>query len=97
MKNKLAADGIKLAKTVIDPDYSVLLFKNADINLTEAYLLDRVQRKEQISEEAVAMLRKRNLIEGRKSSLYTIKQKSDRKCKIVQILLLYKSYHFRYL
>jgi ATP-dependent DNA helicase RecG len=56
--------------TVIDADYSLLLYENTDITLTEAYLLDRVQRKEVISDEALALLRKKKLVEGRKNSLF---------------------------
>ena len=56
--------------TVINTDYSLLLFENSDISLTEAYLLDRVQRKEQISDEAIRLLRQRKLVEGRKNFLY---------------------------
>lgn len=56
--------------TVINTDYSLLLFENTDITLTEAYLLDRVQRKEQISDDAIKLLRQRRLIEGRKTSLF---------------------------
>ena len=56
--------------TVINTDYSLLLFENSDISLNEAYLLDRVQRKEQISDEAIQLLRQRKLVEGRKNFLY---------------------------
>ncbi len=56
--------------SVINQDYSLLLFENADINLTEAYLLDKVQRKEPISDNAKDMLRKRHLVEGRKNALF---------------------------
>lgn len=56
--------------TVINQDYSVLLFENADVNLTEAYLLDKIQRKEFISDEAKEMLRSRHLVEGKKNALY---------------------------
>lgn len=60
--------------TVIDENYSLMLIENSDINLTEAYLLDRVQRNEPISDEAIALLRKRKLIEGRKGILYVSKK-----------------------
>lgn len=55
---------------VINPDYSVLLFEKADINLTEAYLLDRVQRHEPVSDEGLELLRRKKLVEGRKSALF---------------------------
>lgn len=55
--------------SVINQDYSLLLFENADVNLTEAFLLDKVQRHEDISDEAIELLRQRKLVEGRKTSL----------------------------
>lgn len=56
--------------SVLNTDYSLLLFEHADISLTEAYLLDRVQRKEPITDESIKFLRQKKLIEGRKNSLY---------------------------
>ena len=55
---------------VINPDYSILLFENADINLTEAYLLDRVQRREPITDDGMDLLRRKKLVEGRKNALF---------------------------
>ena len=61
---------LHLPGAVINPDYSVLLFENADINLTEAFLLDRVQRHEPVSDEGLELLRRKKLVEGRKSALF---------------------------
>jgi len=58
---------------VIDENYSLLLLENADIDLTTAVLLDRVQKGKPISESAVKMLRKEGLVEGRKPHLYVAK------------------------
>ena len=52
--------------TVIDENYSLMLFANQNINLTEAVLLDQVQRDKPIGDEAIKELRKKHLIEGRK-------------------------------
>ena len=46
-------------------NYSLLLLENRSISLTDAVLLDSVQKGKRISPEAIAMLRKRKLIEGR--------------------------------
>lgn len=54
---------------VINKDYSLLLMENADMSLTDAYLLDRVQRGLDISDEAINHLRKQHLVEGHKKSL----------------------------
>ena len=61
---------LHLPGAVINTDYSVLLFENADINLTEAFLLDRVQRHEHISDAGLELLRRKKLVEGRKNTLY---------------------------
>ena len=50
-----------------------MLIENTSIDLTTAYLLDKVQKGKPISSNAVAMLRKRKLVEGRKSHLYVSK------------------------
>lgn len=68
--------------TVIDENYSLLLFANPDINLTETVLLDQVQRAKTISDDAIKMLRKKHLIEGRKPNLFVAKsiaQQTDKK------------------
>ena len=59
---------------VIDENYSLLLIENADIDLTTAVLLDKVQKGKPISDDAIKMLRKRKLIEGRKPHLYVSKR-----------------------
>lgn len=66
---------LTLPGTIIDEDYSLMLMENADIDLATAVLLDKVQKGkgDQISEPALKMLRKRKLVEGRKSHLYVSK------------------------
>ncbi len=59
---------------VIDENYSLTLLENQDMSLTDAVLLDRVQKGYEISKEAVAMLRKRHLIEGRLPNIYVSKR-----------------------
>lgn len=59
---------------VIDENYSLLLIENADIDLTTAVLLDKVQKGKPISDDAIKMLRKRKLIEGRNPHLYVSKR-----------------------
>ena len=59
---------------VIDENYSLLLLENSDISLSTAVLLDKVQKGKPISDEAIKMLRKEKLIEGRKPHLYVSKQ-----------------------
>lgn len=63
-----------LPGTVLDEKYSIMLLENSNINLTEAVLLDQVQKGILPNDNAIAMLRKKHLIEGRKPRLFVVKQ-----------------------
>ena len=62
-----------LPSTVTDENYSLLLLENKNLSLTDAVLLDSVQKGKRISPEAVATLRKRKLIEGRLPHIFIAK------------------------
>ena len=64
---------LNMPGTIIDENYSLMLLANQDLSLTDAVLLDQVQKGKTISQEAVAMLRKRKLIEGRLPHIYVAK------------------------
>ena len=64
---------LTLPGTVIDENYSLLLLENRDLSLTDAVLLDAVQKGKRIPSEAVAILRKRKLIEGRLPHIFIAK------------------------
>lgn len=73
---------LTLPGTVIDENYSLLLLENRNLSLTDAVLLDSVQKGKRIPSEAVAMLRKRKLIEGRLPHIFIAKdiaQVTDKK------------------
>ena len=73
---------LNLPGTIIDENYSLMLLENQDLTLTDAVLLDQVQKGHPISSEAVVMLRKRKLIEGRLPHIYVSKniaQATDQK------------------
>lgn len=60
--------------TVIDENYSLILIeRSSSINLTETYLLDKVQKRHEISSEAIDLLRSKQLVEGRKPNVYVSK------------------------
>lgn len=63
-----------LPGTVMDEKYSLMLMENSDIGLTEAVLLDQVQRGKPINDNAIDLLRKKHLIEGRKPHLFVAKE-----------------------
>lgn len=55
----------------IDENYSKLLIeKKDDLSLTEVILLDKIQKSKPITDDAVKLLRKKGLIEGRKPNFY---------------------------
>lgn len=73
---------LNLPGTIIDVNYSLMLMENQNLTLTDTVLLDQVQKGRRISSEAVAMLRKRKLIEGRLPHIFVSKniaQATDRK------------------
>ena len=73
---------LNLPGAIIDENYSLMLLANQDLTLTDAVLLDQVQKGHPIASEAIAMLRKRKLIEGRIPHIYVSKniaQATDQK------------------
>lgn len=62
-----------LPGNVIDENYSLLLLSNHEVTLTDTILLDTIQKGKFISDEAMTMLRKKKLIEGRKPHVYIAK------------------------
>jgi ATP-dependent DNA helicase RecG len=60
---------LKIPGNVINQNYSQLLINNSDIDLATVVLLDKIQKRVAINDDAIAMLRKKKLIEGRKNNL----------------------------
>ncbi|MBU4487326.1 MAG: putative DNA binding domain-containing protein, partial [Candidatus Delongbacteria bacterium] len=54
----------------IDVNYSKMLIENKELDLKTVILLDRVQKKLKISKEAIALLKKHKLIEGRSPNIF---------------------------
>ena len=59
---------------VIDENYTRLLMEHQDLPLNTVMLLDRVQKKQPITDSAATFLRKQRLIEGRKPNYYPAAQ-----------------------
>jgi len=55
---------------VIDENYTRLLLEHQDLPLNTVILLDQVQKKQKITADAAALLRRQGLIEGRKPNYY---------------------------
>lgn len=54
----------------LDENYSLLLLEKQDLDIPTVILLDRVQKRLPISDDAAAHLRRQGLIEGRKPNFY---------------------------
>lgn len=65
---------LTLPGTIIDENYSIMLMENQNLSLTDAVLLDQVQKGKQITTSAINMLRKRKLVEGRLPHIFVSKQ-----------------------
>ncbi|WP_304303642.1 RNA-binding domain-containing protein [Pseudacidovorax intermedius] len=55
---------------LVDPAYSQLLMRKADLPLADVLALDRVQKKLPLPDEAIARLRRAGLVEGRRPHLH---------------------------
>lgn len=64
---------LHLPGSIIDENYSKMLMERQDLSLSETVLLDRVQKHKPISPEAVELLKKKKLIEGKKGNFYVAK------------------------
>lgn len=70
----------------VDPAYSRMLMQNTDLPFEEILALDRVQKGLSLDEESVKRLRKRGLVEGRKSQLVVaahIAQATDKRAEYI--------------
>lgn len=73
---------LNIPGSIIDENYILMLLANQNLSLMDAVLLDQVQKGHSISSDAVTMLRKRKLIEGRLPHIYVSKdiaQATDQK------------------
>ncbi|MDA8096482.1 MAG: putative DNA binding domain-containing protein [Clostridia bacterium] len=55
---------------LIDENYTKLLLERQDLPLSTVILLDRIQKRQPITDDAAIMLRKAGLIEGRKPNFF---------------------------
>lgn len=72
---------------VLDENYTRVLFENQEMDLQTVYLIDRVQKNEPISKEAVKYLRKLGFIEGKMPNIFIsakIAEKIDKKGQYIK-------------
>ena len=80
----------------IDENYSKLLIERKDLPLDRIVLLDKVQKKQTITEKAAAILRKEKLIEGRKPNYFvaaSVAEATNEKAKYIKNRAFDKAYY----
>ena len=78
---------LKIIGKVLDTNYTKILMTQTNLDILVIALLDKVQKKEKISDEAIKQLRKLKLIEGRKPNIYIsskIAQASNTKAEYIK-------------
>ena len=61
---------VEVIGKVINETFAQILTENPTLSLNDIMLLDKVQKHQLLTEEEIRLLRKRNLIEGRKPNFY---------------------------
>lgn len=63
---------VKVYGKVLDERYTYILFEHPELDLETVFLLDQIQKGhgKNMSKDAIALLRKHHLVEGRANSLY---------------------------
>lgn len=64
---------VTITGKILDMDYANILASNTDLSLLDIELLNRVQLGKQLSDNEIARLRAKHLIEGRKPKVYIAK------------------------
>ncbi len=64
---------VTITGKILDVNYANVLAKNTTLSLIEIELLNRLQLGKQITDEEIARLRRKHLIEGRKPNVYISK------------------------
>lgn len=77
----------RLTGKILDMDYVKILSRNPDLTLEEIILLDKVQKKKELSDEEISLLKGKGLIEGRKPNFHFslgIAEKADQKAEYIK-------------
>jgi ATP-dependent DNA helicase RecG len=78
---------VTLTGKVLDMEYARVLAKNPDLTLDEIMLLDKVQKRKELSESEVKLLKGKNLIEGRKPNFHisiSVAEKTEQKADYIK-------------
>ncbi len=61
---------VEIVGNVIDENFARIIMKNNDLSLVEVMALDKIQKRKEISDYEIKILKDRKLIEGRKPNFY---------------------------
>lgn len=80
---------VKLTLTgkVLDTDYARMLARNPELSLDEIILLDKVQKKKDLTDTEVRQLKTKDLIEGRKPNFHisvSVAEKTEQKADYIK-------------
>lgn len=80
---------VKLTLTgkVLDMDYAKVLARNPELSLDEIILLDKVQKRKELTDAEVRQLKAKNLIEGRKPNFHisvSVAEKTEQKADYIK-------------
>ena len=87
---------LKITGKVIEIQYARILAQNTDLSLGEIIMLDKVQKKKELSREEASLLKKRKLIEGRKPNYYlslSLAKKTNQKAEYSKVKGFDKIYY----
>lgn len=59
-----------LTGKILDPEFADILSNNPNLSFGDVFLLDRVQKKKEITDDELRYLKKPGLVEGRKPNIY---------------------------
>lgn len=72
---------------LIDENYSRVLIENQDLSIAEVMVLDRIQKKGEISRSSIQILKKKKLIEGRYPNVFvsaTIAEATNKRAQYIK-------------
>lgn len=68
---------VTITGKVLDLEYARTLARNPDLTLEEIIMLDKVQKKKELTDNEILTLKKKKLIEGRKPNFFVAKSIAD--------------------
>ena len=87
---------VRLFGRIIDEQFSRLLKLHSDLQLADVILLDTVQKKRSITDDAIKYLRQKGLIEGRKPNIFlsaNVANKTEDKATYTKHRAMDKAYY----